>query len=222
MKKVYLLLFALFNLGLFANAQSQLGEIRGKVIDSKTKKPMDFVSVSIYLNGVLKATAVTDDEGGYIVKALQPGAYEIRVAFIGYRNTIVKNVTVSSDNIRFENIYMESNEGGTILKPVEIIAKTPLIDPSGTAGQTIDHNAIMKSPTRSVNMLANTTAGVDARSGGTPSFRGARADGTAYYIDGFKVTYGSTALPAFAVDQIQVLTGGTPAQYGDFIGGVIA
>lgn len=51
--------------------------------------------------------------------------------------------------------------------------------------------------------------------GGTPIFRGSRADGTAYYIDGVRVQSGSTNIPANAIDQIQVITGGTPAQYGD-------
>src|SRR4051812_39533371 len=107
MKKVYTLLLALIVFSLFATAQSQLGEIRGKVIDSKTKKPMDYVSVSLYLNGVLKSTTITDDDGNYIMKTLQPGEYEIKVGYIGYRNSIVTGVDVTSDNITFQNVNME-------------------------------------------------------------------------------------------------------------------
>jgi hypothetical protein len=84
MKKIYSLLFAIIGLCMYANAQSQLGEIRGKVLDAKTKKPLDFVSVTIELNGVTKAAVLTDDDGAYIVKTLQPGNYTIKVTNLGY------------------------------------------------------------------------------------------------------------------------------------------
>ncbi len=222
MKKIYSILLALLVFSLYANAQSQLGEIRGKVIDAKTKKPMDFVSVSIYLNGVLKASTLTDDEGGYVVKTLQPGEYEVKVTYLNYRNSVVTGVDVSSDNITFQNINMESNEGGQVLKDFVVERKKPLVDPEGKGGGTVTAKEVMRLPTRSVNMVANTIAGVDARAGNTPNFRGARADGTAYYIDGIRVNGGGGSVPTGAVDQIQVITGGTPALYGDFIGGAIS
>ena len=58
---------AFMGLCFVANAQSQLGEIRGKVLDSKTKKPLDYASITIELNGIVKATALTDDDGAFIV-----------------------------------------------------------------------------------------------------------------------------------------------------------
>ncbi|MEI6596289.1 MAG: carboxypeptidase regulatory-like domain-containing protein, partial [Bacteroidota bacterium] len=221
MKKLYSLVLAIILFSLFANAQSQLGELRGKVIDAKTKKPMDFVSVGIFLNGILKATAVTDDEGNFLAKSLQPGGYEIKVSYIGYRNSTVQNIDVVSDKIRFQNVYMESNEGGKVLADVVVISKPPLIDPDGKQGKVVTSHDIQISPTRNLNMIANTVAGVEARAGGTPNFRGARADGTAYYIDGMRVNAGAT-LPTGAIDQVDILTGGIPAQFGDFIGGAIS
>ncbi|MCE2786747.1 MAG: carboxypeptidase regulatory-like domain-containing protein [Bacteroidota bacterium] len=221
MKKVYSLILALFAFVVFANAQSQLGEIRGKVIDSKTKKPLDYASVTIELNGVVKATTLTDDEGGYIVKTLQPGEYTVKVTTIGYRNAIIRQVDVISDQITFVNVPMEPSDG-KMLDDVVIVQKRPLVDPEGKGGATKTAKEIMALPQRNANMVANTVAGVDARAGGTPNFRGARADGTAYYIDGVRVQAGSINIPQNAVDQIQIITGGVPAQYGDFIGGAIA
>ncbi len=223
MKKIYSLLFAFLGLILVANAQSQLGEIRGKVLDAKTKKPLDFVSVTIELNGAVKAQVLTDDDGSYIVKTLQPGTYTIKVSYIGYRNAVITNVNVASDEIAFTNVMMESNEGGKQLEDVVIVRKKPLIDPDGVNKNTKTAKEIMALPQRNVNMIANTVAGVTTRAGATPTFRGARADGTAYYIDGVRVQGGASVnIPQNAIDQIQVITGGTPAQYGDFIGGAIS
>lgn len=223
MKKIYSLLLAFMGFCLIANAQSQLGEIRGKVLDSKTKKPLDFVSVTVELNGVVKAQVLTDDDGSYVVKTLQPGTYTIKVSYIGFRNMIVTNVNVASDEITFSNVSMESNDGGKIIEDVIVQAKKPLIDPDGVNKNTKTAKEIMALPQRNANMIANTVAGVDARAGGTPNFRGARADGTAYYIDGVRVQGGASVnIPQNAIDQIQIITGGTPAQYGDFIGGAIS
>jgi len=70
MKKIYSLLVFVFVIQFGLMAQSGMGTIRGKVIDGKTKKPLDYVSITIKLNGVAKATALSDDEGAFIIKAL--------------------------------------------------------------------------------------------------------------------------------------------------------
>lgn len=220
MKKIYSLLSALLCFVLVVSAQSQMGEIRGKITDSKTKKPLDYASITIELSGVVKATTLSEDDGSYIVKTLQPGEYTIKVTYTGYRNAVITNVDVISDQIAFVNITMESTEEGKRFDEVVIKRKKPLVDPD-QRGSTKTAKEIMALPQRNANMIANTTVGVDARAGGTPNFRGARAEGTAYYIDGVRV-YGSVNLPQNAIDQVQVITGGTPAQYGDFIGGAIS
>jgi hypothetical protein len=218
MKKIYSLLLAFIGFCLLANAQSQLGEIRGKIIDAKTKKPLDYVSVTIELNGVVKAQVLTNDDGVFIAKTLQPGNYTVKVTNVGYANSIVKDIKVTSDQITFQDISMEPGQN---LPDVIVIAKEPLIRPDGANVKTIGDP--IKLPTRSINGIANLAAGVDTRAGATPTFRGARPDGTAYYIDGVRVQGGASVnIPQNAIDQIQVITGGTPAQYGDFIGGAIA
>ena len=44
---------------------------------------------------------------------------------------------------------------------------------------------------------------------------------TFYYIDGIKVR-GSTSLPKSAIEEVSVMTGGVPANYGDATGGIIS
>lgn len=52
------------------------------------------------------------------------------------------------------------------------------------------------------------------------NIRGARPDGTVYFIDGVKVR-GSSNIPQAAISQQEVITGGVPAQYGNAVGGVV-
>jgi len=97
-----------------SQAQTQLpstkGEIRGKVTDYKTKKPLDFVSINI-INSKNKVVAqvLSDDDGNYIVKQLEPDEYTIKVNNIGYLNYIVDKLQVTADNILFQNIPMSTD-----------------------------------------------------------------------------------------------------------------
>jgi hypothetical protein len=221
MKKIYsLLIFAFFlHLGVFA--QSGLGTLRGKVIDGKTKKPLDYVSITLKLNGVAKATALSDDDGAFIIKALQPGEYDLFATFVGYPNTKIEGIYIAAEEDKFVDFSM-SGGGDNQLNEVVIKQKKDLVDRGGVKGGKLTAKEIMASPVRNVNSIANTVMGVESRGGGTPNIRGARAEGTAYYIDGVRVNAGAGNIPQNAIDQIQVITGGTPAQYGDFVGGAIS
>lgn len=89
------------------------GEIRGKVTDVKTKKPLDYVSITI-LNSRNKVVAqvLSDDDGNYIVKQLDPGEYEVKVTNLGYLNLIVDKVKVEADYIIFVNLPMSPDKNG--------------------------------------------------------------------------------------------------------------
>ena len=58
--------------------------------------------------------------------------------------------------------------------------------------------------------------------GGALNVRGSRSDATAYYVDGVKIVGSTNILSQAAIDQMTVVTGGVPAQYGDATGGIIS
>ena len=68
--------------------------------------------------------------------------------------------------------------------------------------------------------MAAATAGLSSIDGEAVTIRGSRTDATNYYIDGIRI-FGSL-LPQSEIDQIQVITGGIEARYGDVTGGVIS
>ena len=98
----------------------------------------------------------------------------------------------------------------------------PLID-ADKSGSTKTADQITSLPTRNVQNVAATTAGIyQSDSDGAVNVRGSRSNATAYYIDGIKITGNSNVLPQSAIDQMTVVTGGLPAQYGDATGGIIS
>jgi hypothetical protein len=50
--------------------------------------------------------------------------------------------------------------------------------------------------------------------------RGSRGEATAYIVDGVK-SQNITAVSGLSIENLSVITGGIPAQYGDMLGGVI-
>jgi hypothetical protein len=90
---------------------STKGEIRGKVLDAETKKPLDYVSVTL-MNSRSKIVAqvLTDDDGNYTIKQLEPDNYKIKVLNIGYLHLSVNDIKVEADQITFQNLPMSMNK----------------------------------------------------------------------------------------------------------------
>jgi hypothetical protein len=75
---------------------------------------------------------------------------------------------------------------------------------------------------KSVNGVIATQAGVYQQDNGKEiNIRGARPGGTVYFVDGERMI-GTNNLPQQAIDQVSVVLGGLPAQYGDVSGGVVS
>ncbi len=201
-------------------AQTQYGEIRGKIYDKTSGAPLEFANIVILQNGIQKGGATSDLEGNYIIKPVPPGTYDLHATYVGYKDVIIKGIVVYPGKVTFQNLALSA---GIELQEVEVIEyEKPLIEAdNNTTGGTLTSKEIRKAPTRSVNQLAGLAGGVISAEGGTPVIKGQRTSGTIYYVDGVKVR-GLNAVPQSAIEQLSVITGGVPAQYGDALGGIIS
>ena len=218
-RKLYVLLLLL--LCLCGVSYAQTGEIRGRVTEKGGAEGVPFASVAAMLNGVQVQATLTDFDGNYVIKPLNPAKYDVKVTCVGYTAKETRGVLVTTDKAAFVSFEMTK---GVELKAVEITEYTvPLIDKgSPSTKKTVTYEEIQAAPTRDVNSLASTTAGVYQKDeGGGLNIRGAREDATTYFVDGVRVR-GGTGLPQRGIEQITVTTGGLEAQYGDVTGGVIA
>jgi outer membrane receptor for ferrienterochelin and colicin len=90
------------------------------------------------------------------------------------------------------------------------------------SGGTVTREEYQNMATKNINSVAATTAGVyQADEGGALSVRGGRSSSTIYFVDGVK-TIGGLGVPQQGVEQLNVITGGVPAQYGDATSGIIS
>ncbi|MCQ2308582.1 MAG: carboxypeptidase-like regulatory domain-containing protein [Bacteroidales bacterium] len=201
-------------------AFAQQGRLKGVITDKTTGETIPFANVVLESGGVQVGGASSDFDGNYDINPIPPGTYDLKATFVGYNTFIMKGVVISPNKITFQPISLSMQS--EVLDAVEIVDyKVPLISKDQTSsGATITAEEIAKMPSRSASAVAATVGGVFSQDGEVGNMRGARSEGTVYYVDGVRVI-GSSSVPQSAIDQVEVMLSGTPAMYGDATGGII-
>lgn len=215
-----LLLISLFLIN-SALALAQQGEIQGKIIDPTTGEPLPFANVALKVGEKVISGAQTDFDGFYSIKPVVPGTYDVEFSFVGYQTQLINGVLVSSDQITFlDGKIQEKTELLDVVVVTEYVVPLLKADETST-GATVTKEDINNLPTRDVSSIVSNAAGVyQEDEGSSVNVKGSRSEATDYYIDGIKVR-GTSAIPASAIEQLTVVTGGVPARYGDATGGII-
>ncbi|WP_419700920.1 TonB-dependent receptor domain-containing protein [Mucilaginibacter sp. NFX135] len=137
MKRFYILI-ALFCFALSAKAQfgvggsgpTTTGRISGTVIDSITKKPMDYTTVGLYRSGGKSPITgvVTDEKGNFKLDNIKPGSYKLVISFIGYPAKTIDPVvtTASKPDNKVGSVLL--SPGSHALAQVNVVGQAPLIE----------------------------------------------------------------------------------------------
>ncbi|MGI4750810.1 MAG: TonB-dependent receptor domain-containing protein [Janthinobacterium lividum] len=134
-------LLILFSLSIFAFAahaqfpgggggSSVTGRISGTVVDSVTKKPVDYATITLYrsggkapLNGV-----VTDGKGVFRINNITAGKYKVTISFIGYPTKTIDPVTTTPGKPDISLGIVRLSPTGRMLKGVNIVADAPIVE----------------------------------------------------------------------------------------------
>ncbi|MCX6352018.1 MAG: carboxypeptidase regulatory-like domain-containing protein [Bacteroidetes bacterium] len=216
--KILLLSFVFILLAKFSFGQSQDAALKGIVTDEKGQ-PAAFVNVEVFLNGVLKGQKQTDFDGGYRFDGLTPGTYSIKFTQTGYQQVTIEDYQLQGDRTATLNQKIEPPTLTT--KGVVITGKKQIYD-NNVTGLVAGKREIEHSPVRGVIGFITAQTPGGANSGSGLSIKGNRGYGTVYYVDGVKVIGNGLNLPQSSVEQVAVISGGIPAEYGDATGGIVA
>jgi len=97
---------------------AQYGEIKGKVIDGKTGEGLIGATVTLQINKITEGIT-TDVDGFYHLKNIPSGIYDLTASYLGYQNSVSKDVVVKKDSLIQVDFKMEV---GTQLSEVAVIA----------------------------------------------------------------------------------------------------
>jgi outer membrane receptor protein involved in Fe transport len=136
MKQIFLLIIIFFA-SVTAKAQFSpgggsaiKGRISGNIVDSLSKKPVDYATISLFksgaktpINGVL-----TDEKGNFKLDNISAGKYKITVSFIGYPTKTIDPVvtTASKPDNNMGTIIIAP--GARALSTVQVVGQAPLIE----------------------------------------------------------------------------------------------
>lgn len=207
---------------LFSSLTMGQGILKGVVTDASNKEPLIGASVSIV--GTYKGIA-TNIDGFYQFSDLKPGDYNIRVNYIGYTEKIFNGIRIKNNDVTTLNI--ELAELGKTLETVVVVGEKNLVDIEAAASVVkISSAEIKQMNVNNVQEVVAMQAGVSQSPDGL-QIRGGRVYETQFVIDGVSATdplagtgFG-VGLGSNSIGNVEVLTGGAGAEYGDATSGVI-
>jgi hypothetical protein len=200
------------------SAQTDDAILKGKVTDTKGEG-LPFAALLLMQNDVPKAQGQTDMDGNYRIGPVGPGTYTLKVQLVGYETMTIKGMQLQGGITNQYNVKMAEEGGGTgkEVTGVTITATPPILKPDNTTdGNSFGTQEIKHLGNRSIEGIVSSSVGVIQTGDGLHSF-GSRSTSNVYYVDGIK-TRTAPNLPKGAIEEIETITGGLPAQYGDATG----
>jgi outer membrane receptor protein involved in Fe transport len=208
-------------------AQRVTGNLVGTVKDA-TGAVLPGVTVSLTGEKIVGTqTATTNEEGFYRFTALPPGTYDLAFSLSGFGTLRRQGVRVALGATEEVSASLKLTQ---LAEEVTVVGETPVVDTQTNEVSTnYDKDWVRNAPVPRFSMfdLLAASPGVSQSSQGstTMSAFGSGTDENTFQIDGTNLTASSTgeAWPypnTDAIEEIEVLSLGAPAEYGNVTGAV--
>lgn len=218
-------------MGSMSYAQIRTGTIKGKVIDSEGEiLPGATVGLSgeKLMGGV--RSIITNEKGKFRFPNLTPGKYEITVTLDGFQTTKRTKLRVNIAGTIIVDVILGL---ATLEESITVLAESPVVDVKKSVISTnIDSELMELLPMRRFSFFdfVGTTPGVTSSSGdhssNWQSAFGSSSTANTYYFEGVETTSPDNAGSWYwanvdAIEEMDVIVSGAPAEYGNFQGMVV-
>jgi len=209
--------FLAIAVGMNSSFAGTTGKVSGLVVDASTGEAIP--GVSVVIEGT-RLGAITDLNGQYFIIGVPPGEYTVKAIMMGYRSVEKTKVRVIIDRTSEVNFELEST--AIELPSITVEAKKELVPMDVSSSQTaISGSEIVDLPIDRFEDITSTVPGVKGA-----EIRGGKVDETLLVLDDFplvdelyNVPY--MALNLTAIKDIEILTSGFNAEYGNVRSGVV-
>ncbi len=215
-----ILLGAFFmSFGLLGTSQGT-GEIKGIIWDFDNNEPLYSATARVSHAGNTIGD-LSDINGRFTIKPLQPGTYLLEVSFVGFKPTTRKLVVKAGQIALRDTIFLSTG----LLKEFIVDGKRMELDPfevnkPSMEAEELKGMAVIRNSGQLLQVIGDGNFNFNEGTGEV-YFRGSRSNGITTYLDGMKIPGAVPSYPAAAIKSYSVYTGGLPAKYGDTSGGVI-
>ena len=227
-RKLIVVLLLLLTAPCFAVAQERSITLRGRVVDANTGEPMANVRVVAKLTD---QSTITDDNGAFTLE-LPPGPQELYITTVTY-GLVKKTINVGAGTN--SDVEIALNEDAAALTEHVTIASDPFENTrtTSTFEQTLNKrelqatsSILLSDPIRAAQTLPGVGSNDDFRS--EFSVRGAGFDRVGVWLDavltdnfvhtvagGYPDTGSLSVINSDAVNSVSLLSGGSPANFGN-------
>ncbi|MDX6611945.1 MAG: hypothetical protein QOD75_1131, partial [Blastocatellia bacterium] len=232
--------FVLAMLSGVALAQSSTGQIVGKITDPNGAVVSGATVTVKSVDTAREVTAVSDDQGGYIVTSLQPGLYDVTVQGGNFKASNQRvQITVGSKVSVDTQLALTEVTGAVVSvigsEGLEVNTQTPEVSNIVSGTQIRELPTLTRNPYDLIGLANNVASddpgpavpgvGVSGRGAGY-NINGIRAASTNVLLDGVDNNNNYVAalgqnVPLDAVGEFRVVTSNFSAEYGRASGGII-
>jgi hypothetical protein len=197
-----------------------IGRVYGKVVDAKTKKPVEYASVVLlwFNKDSLIGGALAKENGDFAIENLPPyGGYRFRVTFLGYKTYETKVYIVPPNKVDQDlgNIKLEPDE--KLLKEVEVSTeKSTFVMSVDRKVYNVDKDLSVKGGTALDVMKNIPTITVDADGNAT-----LRESAVQIYVDGRPTTLTLQQIPADQIERVEVISNPSVKFAANTTGGIL-
>ncbi len=211
------------------------GKISGQVTDAEDGAPL--IGANVMVEGTSIGTS-TDHDGRYTLLNIPPGRHQLRFLYMGYRQVEVTDVVVRIDRTTRIDISMNS-EALDLGETVVVTAERPIVEADKTSSSVhFESREVEALPVEGLRNVLELSPGINRNPDGTISVRGGGAHEVDYTVNGIKSLNTNSGVPAYgtgtksesswkydinplAVSQMEVISGGFNAEYGNAQSGVV-
>lgn len=219
MKKILILLIFLFA----GSAFSQQGGVLTGIVKDSADIPIEGVSIKI--KGTYSG-AVSAPDGSYRIENITPGIYTVEVSSIGFRTLEYTGIKIEANKERSLVIFL-TETSYTVDQEILVIGDRPLLDIEQTSSKhIISSEDIEKTTVKDIKDIVTQQSGI-VTSDNEVYIRGGRGYENSYLLDGVSVqdplsgTGFGLQLSANSLEEVEVITGGYNAEFGQATSGVI-
>lgn len=206
----------------YSSAQ-QRGSIQGKVTDAATNEGL--VGVNVMIKGTYYG-ASTNLDGMFEIKNVAPGEYTLSFRLLGYKEVEHTGVVVTEGQGTTVDTKLQES-ALTLGQEIVVVGEKPMMDPAETQStNTISEQDIKVSAVQDVKDVVSQQVGI-VSSDNEIHIRGGRSYENAYLLDGINIqdplagTGFGLQLSSNALSEMEVITGGFNAEYGQATSGII-
>ena len=204
---------------------ARTGKIAGRIIDQQTNEPL--AGANVVIEGTLMGAAA-DQDGFFVILNIPPGTYTVEVSVIGYASLLHENVGVSINQTT--NLETSLTPEAITSETVVVYAERPVVQLDVSSSQKIiSVENILDRPVDNLEEILNLEAGITLTAGAEGQgllVRGGQLSETDITVDGLSTRnernqQANTTIGLTSIQEIELLTGGFTAEYGDIRSGLV-